>query len=325
MKKRYLALAVATGLVLTACGNGADGGEGGDYPSGAVRIIAPADPGSGWDLTARAISADLAAEDIVTTPLPVENRPGAVGTVFFAEMVERQEGADDIIGITSMAMNVNTAMGQTPYSLSEDVTLIAGVATEHYVVVVAADSPYQDLNDIAEAIGGDAGGTPVGAATDDQFPFSLLMNDASVDAATINYVTYEGGGEQSAALLSGDIDIAISGYSEMQPIIDGGEVRAVAILAGEPVEGIDVPTAIEQGIDVEVTNWRGVYGPPGMPEEAVEFWADSLEALVATDAWSETAERHQWTTQFMRGEEFETYVAESQASVDEGMALVDGE
>lgn len=59
-----------------------------------------------------------------------------------------------------------------------------------------------------------------------------------------------------------------------------------------------------------------------MPDYAVEFWADAIEELVETDAWAETAERHQWTTQFMRGEEFDAYVQEAQETVDEGMALV---
>lgn len=315
-------LACAGALVLSACSDDGGSGDGENYPQGAVRLIAPADPGSGWDLTARAMSADLAKEDIVTTPVPVENRPGAVGTVFFNDMVERQKGKDDIIGVTSMAMNVNTALGQTEYSLAEDVTLIAGIATEHFVVVTAADSEFTDLNAIAEAIQADPGAVPVGAATDDQFPFSLLMDDAGVDAATINYVTYEGGGEQSAALLSGDIEVAIAGYSEMQPLLDGGEVQGVAILSEEPVEGIDIPTAKEQGVDEAITNWRGIYGPPEMPEYAVEFWADAVEELVASDSWKATAEKHRWTTQYLRGEEFQEYVADVQASVDEGMELV---
>lgn len=328
--KRLIALVAAAGLVLTGCGDngsgdngsGGDGDAGGeDYPSGAVRLIAPADPGSGWDLTARAIAGDLAKEGIVTTPIPVENRPGGVGTVFFAEMVERRGGDDDILGVTSMAMNVNTTLGQTEYNLSEDVTMVAGIAAEHFLLIVSEDSEYQDLADISDAIKEDPS-IPVGAATDDQFPFNLLMHESGVDVNTINYVTYEGGGDQSAALLAGDIDIAIAGFSELQPLLDGGQARGIAILAEEPVEGVDVPTAIEQGVDVEISNWRGIYGPPDMPDYAVEFWADAIEELVETDAWAETAERHQWTTQFMRGEEFDAYVQEAQETVDEGMALV---
>lgn len=336
MKKLTLvATATMTALALAACQQGGtdDGATsgtagtaagGGDYPSGPVKLIAPADPGSGWDLTARAVAADLAKEQIVTTPIPVENRPGGVGTVFLADMVEQQQGKDDIIGVTSMAMNVNTAMGQTEYSY-EDVTMIAGLAAEYFVVVTSQDSPYADLDSALAAIADDPGSVPVGAATDDQFPFSLIVEAADGDPASVNYVTYEGGGEQSTALLSGDIQLAIAGVSEFLPLIESGELRPLAVVAEEAIPGVDAPSTAELGYDVTVANWRGFYGPPEMPEEAVTFWQDALEQLSESETWKATAEKNQWTTQFMKGDEFVDYVAEAQAQVDEGMALVSGE
>lgn len=320
--KRITALSLTAfmALGLTACGD-AEGAQEGAYPAGPVKVVAPADPGSGWDLTARAIAQDLGKEEIVTTALPVENRPGAVGTVFLAEMIERHKGKDDVVAVTSMAMNVNTTIGQTDYSY-EDVTMIAGISAENYVVVANADGDISSLTDVTDALSKDAGSVPVGAATDDQFPFSLIVDAAGGDAKAVNYVTYEGGGEQSAALLAGDIDVAIAGYSEFQPMIESGDVKVLAVLSEERVEGIDAPTAKEQGIDVSLANWRGLYGPPDMPAEAVDYWADSLEELSKSETWKATAEKNQWTTQFMRGDEFVEYVADAQATVDEGYKLV---
>lgn len=329
MRKSILAVTATTALVLSACGQSGtstdEGGQaaGGSYPDGPVKIIAPADPGSGWDLTARAVAADLAKEKIVTTPLPVENRPGAVGTVFLAEMVEQMAGQDDTIAVTSMAMNVNAAMGQTEYNY-DDVTMIAGLSAEHFIVVTSKDSPYQDLDSALEAIKSDPGSVPVGAATDDQFPFSLIVNAAGGDAPSINYVTYEGGGEQSNALLSGDVQLAIAGVSEFLPLLESGELRGLAVLAEEPLEGLDVPTTAELGYDVTIANWRGFYGPPQMPEEAVTFWQDAFEELSKSEAWKATAEKNQWTTQFMKGEELTTYLDKTQKQVEEGFELVNG-
>lgn len=326
MRKFILAAATtATALTLAACGQSGDaGGEAaGDYPSGPVKIIAPADPGSGWDLTARAVAADLAKEKIVTTPLPVENKPGGVGTVFLAEMVEQMGGQDDTIAVTSMAMNVNAAMGQTEYNY-DDVTMIAGLSAEHFIVVTNADSPYQDLDSALQAIKDDPGSVPVGAATDDQFPFSLIVNAADGDPTTINYVTYEGGGEQSNALLSGDIQVAIAGISEFLPLLESGDLRPLAVLSESPIEGIDAPTTAELGYDVTIANWRGFYGPPDMPEEAVTFWQDAFEQLSTSEAWKATADKNQWTTQFMKGEELTAYLDKTQQQVDEGMELVSG-
>lgn len=331
MRKYTLAAAAATAaLTLAACGQSGDAagstdGEAvaGDYPSGPVKIIAPADPGSGWDLTARAVAADLAKEKIVTTPLPVENRPGAVGTVFLAEMVEQLTGQDDIIAVTSMAMNVNAAMGQTEYNF-DDVTMIAGLSAEHFIVVTGKDSPYQDLDSALKAIEEDPGSVPVGAATDDQFPFSLIVNAAGGDPSSINYVTYEGGGEQSNALLSGDVQLAVAGVSEFLPLLQSGELRGLAVLSEEPIEGLEAPTTTELGYDVTIANWRGFYGPPEMPEEAVTFWQDALEKLSTSEAWKATAEKNQWTTQFMKGDEFTAYLEKTQQQVDEGFELVSG-
>lgn len=99
----------------------------------------------------------------------------------------------------------------------------------------------------------------------------------------------------------------------------------LAVLSEEPVAGIDAQTAKQQGLDVAISNWRGFYGPPDMPEEAVDFWADALEELSTSETWRETAERNQWNTRFMRGEEFEQYVADAQQTVDEGYKVVNGQ
>lgn len=331
MRKTTLAaLTTAAALTLAACGQSGDaagtdtGAEaGGDYPDGPVTIVAPADPGSGWDLTARAVAADLAKEKIVTTPLPVENQPGAVGTVFLAKMVEQMAGQEDTIAVTSMAMNVNKAMGQTEYNFG-DVTMIAGLSAEHFIVVTNSDSPFEDLDSALQAIADDPGSVPVGAATDDQFPFSLIVNAAGGDPTAVNYVTYEGGGEQSNALLSGDVQLAIAGISEFLPLLQSGELRGLAVLSEEPIEGVDAPATAELGYDVTIANWRGFYGPPDMPEHAVTFWQDAFEQLSTSEAWKATAEKNQWTTQFMKGEELTAYLEKTQQQVDEGYALVSG-
>ncbi len=113
----------------------------------------------------------------------------------------------------------------------------------------------------------------MGAASDDQLPFALLVEAGGGDATAIEFVPYEGGGEQSAALASGDIALAVSGASEFLPMIESGELRGLAVLKDQPLDGLDVPTAPEQGYDVTLANWRGIYGPPDMPAYAVDYWA----------------------------------------------------
>lgn len=160
------------------------------------------------------------------------------------------------------------------------------------------------------AIKSDPGRVAVGAAHDDEAPFGLLVSAAGGDPSSIDYVTHEGGGHQIAALRTGDISVALGGVSEFIGAVKSGDVRALGVLPG-----LDAPTAREQGLDVTLANWRGLYGPPGMPDFAVAYWQKALGEMVAAPTWKQIAERSQFTTTFMIGDEFQAFLAKTQADV----------
>lgn len=318
MKKMpILAMALVVGMSIAACsgGAGSGGGNAEEYPSGPVTMSVGADPGSGFDLTMRTLVEVLQKEDIVSTPMPIENRPGAASAVWTSQMVERHAGADDQVSVTSLVMMTNNARGQSEYNV-DDVTMIARLISEYFVVVTNAGSPYQDLRSVLDAVVADPGAVPVGAASDDQLPFALLVDAAGGDASQINFVAYEGGGEQSAALLSGDIQVAIAGTSEFLPLIESGELQALTVIGDDRLPGLpDVPTAVEQGYDVTISNWRGIYGPPQMPDYAVTYWRDAIQKAVESGAWTEAAEKNQWVTTFMVGDELDAYLEKTNQQV----------
>jgi putative tricarboxylic transport membrane protein len=313
--KSAIGAMLAASLLLTSC-QGADqassGGEG--YPSGPVTMTAGANPGSGFDITIRSVVEALQKEKIVEVPLPVQNRPGAIGAVFLATMVEKYRGDDDQVSVTSLAMMMNELRGMSEYGY-DDVTMIARLITEYYVVVTGPESPFANLGDVMAAIKADPGSVAVGAATDDQAPFDLLVAAAGGDPAAINYVSFEGGGDQTTALLNGDIGVAIGGLSEFTSLITSDALTALGVLSEERLPGVDVPTAREQGLDVTLSNWRGLYGPPEMPDFALTYWQNALGEMVESAAWKEIAERNQFTTTFMIGDEFQTFLAETQADL----------
>ena len=211
-------------------------------------------------------------------------------------------------------MMTNQLSGASKYGYA-DVTMIARLMTEYFMVVTRSDAPYQNLGDVMSAIKSDPSRVAVGAALDDQAPFDLLVSAAGGNPSSIHYVTHEGGGDQSAALASGEIGIAIGGVSEFIGQVKTRELRGLGVLAEDRLPGLDVPTAREQGLDVTLSNWRGLYGPPDMPAYAVEYWRQALAKMVDTPTWKDTAERSQFTTTFMVGEEFQTFLAETQADV----------
>lgn len=284
------------------------------YPTRAVTMTAGANPGSGFDLTIRSVVDALQEEHIANVPLPVQNRPGGSGADFLATMVQQYRGADDQVAVTSLSMMVNQLTGMSRYGY-RDVTMLARLMTEYYVVVARSDSPFDDLIDVMSAIKSNPAGVEVGAAHDDEAPFDLLVAAAGGDPSTVRYVTHEGGGDQAAALHNGDIDVAIGGVSEFVDQVTAGDLAAMGVLSENRLPDLDVPTAREEGLDVTLANWRGLYGPPDMPPYAVEYWQTALARMVESPTWKQTAERSQFTTTFMVGDELQTFLAKTQEDV----------
>ncbi|MEY9260489.1 putative tricarboxylic transport membrane protein [Brevibacterium epidermidis] len=319
------AVLASVALVATACGNKAQPpGEGGDYPKGPVSVTAPAEPGSGWDTTARALVEALQKEDIVSTPLPVQNKPGGTGCSWLTSMMQQEKGKDDQIAITSLASQTMKARNLCEYG-PEDATLIATLYVEDFMVVTPKDGDFKDLDSLVKALKDDPQKVTVAAAGDDTLPFALFAKEAGVDPADINFVNYDGGGEQTTAMLNGDAKVAIAGMSEFRSVIEAGDIEPLVTFAQEPLAAPfdKVPTAKDSGYDVTLGNWRGVYGPAEMPQEAVDFWAKSLEDVSKSDAWKETLKNNQWATEFHTGEDAQAYVDDAAKTVAEGVKETD--
>ncbi|CAN5133537.1 tripartite tricarboxylate transporter substrate binding protein [soil metagenome] len=314
MLKSLFSAALTASLVLIGCQASGPASADDSYPSRPVTMTAGANPGSGFDLTIRSVVDALQAEHLVNVPLPVENRPGASGADFLATMVEKYRGRDDQVSVTSLSMMMNELRGKSQYGY-RDVTMIARLMTEYFVVVTRPDSPFKNLNDVMAAIKADPNAVMVGAANDDEAPFDLLVAAAGGDPSAIHYVTHEGGGDQIAALNAGEVGVAIGGVSEFINQARSGELAALGVLAENRLPGFDVPTAREQGLDVTLSNWRGIYGPPDMPAYAVSYWQNVLGHMVQTPTWTQIAEQNQFTTTFMVGDEFQNFLAETQADV----------
>jgi putative tricarboxylic transport membrane protein len=312
--KSAIGALLAASLLMTGCQGQGRTPDGDGYPSGPVTMTAGANPGSGFDLTIRSVVDALEKEKIVDVPLPVQNRPGGSGASFLATMVEQYRGVDDQVSVTSLSMMMNELRGKSKYGY-DDVTMIARLMTEYFVVVAGAGSPFKNLNDVMTAIKSNPASVAVGAAHDDEAPFDLLVSAAGGDPSSVHYVTHEGGGDQSAALAKGDIGVAIGGVSEFIGLVKSGGLAALGVLADKRLPGVDAPTAREQGLDVTLSNWRGLYGPPDMPKFAVVYWQKAIGDMVKSPTWGQIAERSQITTTFMTGDEFADFLAKTQADV----------
>src|SRR4029453_18710226 len=105
---------------------------------------------------------------------------------------------------------------------------------------------------------------------------AMIAREVGVDPAKINYVAFRGGGEATAAIIGGNVTVGGSGYSEFQQYIEAGKRKAIAVTSPTRLKGIDVPTLKEQGINVDIGNWRGVYAAPGITPEQRKALTDGV-------------------------------------------------
>jgi putative tricarboxylic transport membrane protein len=315
-----VAAAVATAAVLAGCGT--TGGTTGASAGGdaeqirRLEIMAPADPGGGWDASARALAASMDTEGLVGST-QVTNVGGAGGTVGLAELSgERSEDFLMVMGLV-MVGAIETNASQATLA---DTTPIARLTAVDEVVVVPAASPYQSIDDLVADMqerGGDvaiAGGSAGGT---DHILAGLVAQAGDVPIEDLNYIPFSGGGESLAALLGNQVAAGISGVGEYAESIESGDLRALAVSGAEPVEGIDAPTLTEAGYDVELTNWRGVVAPPGISDEARERLAALVEETHGSAAWQEQLATNGWEDTYLAGEEFDAFLAEEEVRVRE--------
>jgi putative tricarboxylic transport membrane protein len=282
-----------------------------------LEIIAPASPGGGWDQTARSMQQAL-QEAGLAQDVQVTNIPGAGGTIGLAQFVTSKEGEGDALLISGLVMLGSILTNDAPVTIDQT-TPIARLIGEYEVIVVPASSEIQTLDDLIAALKEDpgavswAGGSAGGV---DHILVGLIAKEAGVDPTQINYVPFSGGGEALASLLGGHVTAGVSGYAEWAGQIEAGELRALAVSGTERMEGVDVPTLQEQGVDIELVNWRAVLAPPGISDEDKKALADAVAQMVESEAWQGILEERGWLDLYMPPDEFAQFLEEDRQQVE---------
>lgn len=304
--------ALTLGLLLWAC-QPPESGRGWE-------CIAPAAPGGGWDLTCRAVGRTLTQEGLSPGMVRVTNIPGAGGGIAYAHTVSQREGDEHVLVAASPATTLRLAQGQFAHLTEEDVRWVGGVATDYGIVAVQPDAPWETLDGLLADWRWDpasivvSGGSAVGGQ--DHMAILLLADRAGIDPRSVRYVPFDGGGEAMTALLGGFVNVFSGDVSQAESQFEAGNLRILAVLAPERVEGLlgEVPTARELGFPVDWVTWRGFYAPGDIPEVAYRRWVAVLEEMEASEAWGEARRQARLDRWFLAGEEFEAFV---RSQVDE--------
>ncbi len=276
------------------------------FPS--LSMFIPAAPGGGWDGLGRAVELVARPAGLVGS-MQFENVGGAGGMVGLPRFISSRRGRADALMIGGSVMVGAALTNKAPYGL-KDVTPVARMTGEAAVLVVPGDSPIRDVGQLVALLrsepravsvaGGSAGGT-------DHIVLGLVLKALGHSAREANYVAFAGGGPAQAAIMGGQVRAGISGWSEFSEQVKSGRIRALAT-SGEQRIDPGVPTLRESGVDVVASNWRGVFGAPGISAEARAKLVRFATELHALPAWGEVLRTRGWDDAFLAGEAFDAYV-----------------
>ena len=285
-------------------------------PSKSIEFIAPANPGGGWDTLVRTMSRVIQQESLADESFAAINVPGGGGAVAWAQ-VARDSGNPHKLFATSPPMILVPLAGASRYDHT-DFTPIARINTDYSIILVAADSEYQTLDDLFEALKANPGLSVGGGSAPgsmDHISIAGLASAAGMEASAVNYIPFSGGGDAMTNLMGGHIEAVIGGAGEaVGQLGEGSQLRALGVSSEERLGGglAEVPTYQEQGYDYTFDIWRGVMGAPEMPEEAVEYYETLFAEMLETDAWREASDQLGWIDAYQDSETFGAFLDDQQ-------------
>lgn len=274
-----------------------------------LKMMIPANPGGGWDTTGRALGKAL-LDGKLAESVAYDNKGGAAGALGLAQFVNSAKGDPNSLMVMGAVMLGGIITGKPPVNLTQ-ATPIARLSSEYNVFVVPANSPLKTMKDVVDQLKRDPGSVKWGGGSrgsTEHIAACILARSVGVDPKKVNYVAFRGGGEATTAILGGNVTVGGSGYSEFAEFIAAGKMRAIGVTSQKRLPGVNVPTMKEQGYDVVIGNWRGVYGAPGITPEQRDALTKLVTEATRTKSWNEAVQANKWTPALLTGREFSEFV-----------------
>ena len=284
----------------------------------AIKMMLPANPGGGWDTTGRALGKALQDAGVASS-VTYDNKGGAAGAIGLAQFVNGSKGDSNAMMVMGAVMLGGIITGKPPVSLSQ-ATPLARLTSEYNVFVLPANSPYKSMAEVVAQLKKDPGSVKWGGGSrgsTEHIAAAMIAREVGVDPAKINYVAFRGGGEAISAILGGNVTVGGSGFSEFAEYISTGKMKPIGVTAGQRLKGAasSIPTLKEQGINVEIGNWRGVYGGPGITKAQRDELVAQIEKATKSKAWAEALQKNDWTPAWLAGDAFGKFVDDEFASL----------
>ena len=283
-----------------------------------VECIAPANPGGGWDFTCRQIGKLLGDQGLVPGTVRVTNMTGGVGATAYGHVLSKRAEDPNLIVATSTVGVTQIAQNRYPADI-DVMRWLAMLGADVGVVLIKPDSPHQSLEALLNAVKEDPESVVFGGSSGvggwDHLRLLLLAEAAGVpneDLGKIRWVQYSGGTDAVTQMLGGFIDVVSTDLGEIAGFVEAEQIKALAVMSDEPLPGKfeALPTAKSQGYDVTGYNWRGFYIGGGAPDEAYDFWVDTLQKVYDSEEWQTIAVESGLTPIWRGGDEFQSFVEE---------------
>ncbi|APV51750.1 C4-dicarboxylate ABC transporter substrate-binding protein [Betaproteobacteria bacterium GR16-43] len=285
-----------------------------------VKMLIPANPGGGWDTTGREFAKAMQSVGAVKN-VQYDNKGGAAGAIGIAQFVNSSKGDPNAVMMGGLVMVGGLITNKSAVQLNQ-VTPLARLTSEWEVIVVPASGPktLKELLDKFKANpgsvswgGGSAGGT-------DHILAGLIAKAIGADPTKVNYVPFKGGGEAVSAIIGGHVTAGVSGLSEFAQHIKSGKMRALAVSSPKALDGI--PSLKEQGVDVELANWRGIWGAPGITKAQRDELIAAVEKGVKSPAWKESLKKNEWEDFYQPGDAFGKFIDDENKRIADILAAL---
>jgi putative tricarboxylic transport membrane protein len=286
-----------------------------------LHLVIPAGPGGGLDATARALGNTLTDSQLLQG-VSYENRTGGGGGKAMAYFVNSGASLDDTLLVNSAPLIVRSLQGLFPHSY-RDLTPIGGLIADPGVIAVRANSPLSSWGDVVAALGDSrkrlfvGGGSVKGSL--DHITLSLLAQADGIDPRKIRYLAYDGGAKALLALMSGEVDVLVSGLGETLAAHQAGTIRILGVTADSGHQTAGITSFRDQNVDVVFYNWRGVFAPGDIEPTDKKRLVELLTEAVATPTWQQQLDRYGWQPKFLPNQLFVEYLQEQERQLQEIM------
>jgi putative tricarboxylic transport membrane protein len=290
-------------------------------PTKTVEFVVPAGTGGGADQMARMIQGIVQKHNLMSQPMVVINKAGGAGAEGFLDVKNGSRNPHKIIITLSNLFTTPLATG-VPFSW-KDMTPVAMLALDEFVLWVNADSPYRTAPEFIKALKEappnqfKMGGT--GSKQEDQI-ITVAIEQAT--GAKFTYIPYKGGGDVAVQLVGNHVTSTVNNPIEAVAQWRAGALRplcvfdAKRIALGEKIAAGkawgDIPTCKEEGLDIEYLMLRGVFMGPGVTPEQVAYYVDLFKRVRETPEWREFMAQGAYNTTFMAGKEYADWVAKAE-------------